>query len=129
FQAEDGIRGGHVTGVQTCALPILFQLADRPAYDHVGQHRRGCLTDGTAPAAKPDRAELAVVELEVEGDDITAEGVVAFLGDVCVGQLPEIVGILVVVEDLLAVEIIHQLNTFCAFSMASTSWSTSAGRL
>src|SRR5690625_5900859 len=24
FQAEDGIRGGHVTGVQTCALPILF---------------------------------------------------------------------------------------------------------
>src|SRR5439155_17967554 len=23
FQAEDGIRGGHVTGVQTCALPIL----------------------------------------------------------------------------------------------------------
>src|SRR5690625_3944131 len=24
FQAEDGIRGGHVTGVQTCALPILI---------------------------------------------------------------------------------------------------------
>src|SRR6266508_6819551 len=24
FQAEDGIRDGHVTGVQTCALPILF---------------------------------------------------------------------------------------------------------
>src|SRR5690625_6807663 len=23
FQAEDGIRVGHVTGVQTCALPIL----------------------------------------------------------------------------------------------------------
>src|SRR5439155_3518488 len=23
FQAEDGIRAGHVTGVQTCALPIL----------------------------------------------------------------------------------------------------------
>src|SRR5690625_7681490 len=22
FQAEDGIRAGHVTGVQTCALPI-----------------------------------------------------------------------------------------------------------
>src|SRR5207253_3663681 len=26
FQAEDGIRDGHVTGVQTCALPI-FNLA------------------------------------------------------------------------------------------------------
>src|SRR5207253_4282916 len=25
FQAEDGIRDGHVTGVQTCALPILAE--------------------------------------------------------------------------------------------------------
>src|SRR5690348_18433492 len=30
FQAEDGIRAGRVTGVQTCALPISFdgRLAD-----------------------------------------------------------------------------------------------------
>src|SRR5256885_11263942 len=28
FQAEDGIRDYKVTGVQTCALPILFQLED-----------------------------------------------------------------------------------------------------
>src|SRR2546427_6391090 len=27
FQAEDGIRDLTVTGVQTCALPICFQLA------------------------------------------------------------------------------------------------------
>src|SRR5690606_40866840 len=27
FQAEDGIRDFHVTGVQTCALPILFKLS------------------------------------------------------------------------------------------------------
>src|SRR5690625_7599667 len=27
FQAEDGIRDGHVTGVQTCALPISFDVA------------------------------------------------------------------------------------------------------
>src|SRR5207253_7542523 len=27
FQAEDGIRDGHVTGVQTCALPISFRRA------------------------------------------------------------------------------------------------------
>src|SRR6266702_6526800 len=26
FQAEDGIRDGHVTGVQTCALPILTDI-------------------------------------------------------------------------------------------------------
>src|SRR5690625_5471156 len=29
FQAEDGIRDGHVTGVQTCALPILWIEVDR----------------------------------------------------------------------------------------------------
>src|SRR5690606_40892425 len=29
FQAEDGIRGFHVTGVQTCALPDLRQSAPR----------------------------------------------------------------------------------------------------
>src|SRR5207253_3666284 len=28
FQAEDGIRAGHVTGVQTCALPISVVLAE-----------------------------------------------------------------------------------------------------
>src|SRR5690606_41083469 len=27
FQAEDGIRDFHVTGVQTCALPIFYQRA------------------------------------------------------------------------------------------------------
>src|SRR5690606_39430737 len=33
FQAEDGIRDFHVTGVQTCALPICFtvQLPGREA--------------------------------------------------------------------------------------------------
>src|SRR5215510_6069550 len=28
FQAEDGIRDGHVTGVQTCALPISRPVPD-----------------------------------------------------------------------------------------------------
>src|SRR5690606_39542773 len=34
FQAEDGIRDFHVTGVQTCALPIsnAEQAAFRPVY-------------------------------------------------------------------------------------------------
>src|SRR5439155_9002463 len=31
FQAEDGIRDGHVTGVQTCALPIYRLGSDRAA--------------------------------------------------------------------------------------------------
>src|SRR5690348_17942481 len=29
FQAEDGIRDGRVTGVQTCALPIWLRRAER----------------------------------------------------------------------------------------------------
>src|SRR5438876_11163716 len=31
FQAEDGIRDGRVTGVQTCALPILYISSGRVA--------------------------------------------------------------------------------------------------
>src|SRR5690606_39718314 len=31
FQAEDGIRVFHVTGVQTCALPILSQVSNAMA--------------------------------------------------------------------------------------------------
>src|SRR5215510_6244982 len=36
FQAEDGIRAGHVTGVQTCALPILVQPVGRPLAGSAG---------------------------------------------------------------------------------------------
>src|SRR5690625_5457545 len=32
FQAEDGIRDGHVTGVQTCALPISSGTTGRRWY-------------------------------------------------------------------------------------------------
>src|SRR5215208_3633120 len=39
FQAEDGIRDGHVTGVQTCALPILPVLFD----PNLRAHRWGSL--------------------------------------------------------------------------------------
>src|SRR5207245_3387609 len=39
FQAEDGIRDATVTGVQTCALPILED--QRRAIDVVAQEDRG----------------------------------------------------------------------------------------
>src|SRR5207302_7335651 len=32
FQAEDGIRDFHVTGVQTCALPICFESEDEQEF-------------------------------------------------------------------------------------------------
>src|SRR5439155_13709166 len=47
FQAEDGIRDGHVTGVQTCALPICSDTS--PPLDRRGRSVRavglGCLRD------------------------------------------------------------------------------------
>src|SRR5690625_5437034 len=33
FQAEDGIRDGHVTGVQTCALPISGKVSPQKEDD------------------------------------------------------------------------------------------------
>src|SRR5690625_7879921 len=40
FQAEDGIRDGHVTGVQTCALPISERQNALPTALSSGQRRR-----------------------------------------------------------------------------------------
>src|SRR3989475_1054002 len=48
FQAEDGIRDVTVTGVQTCALPILYVS---PLIDAHGQHTgwMSSMTDITEP--------------------------------------------------------------------------------
>src|SRR5438445_9044337 len=35
FRAEDGIRDIGVTGVQTCALPILMERADEPRIEPI----------------------------------------------------------------------------------------------
>src|SRR5439155_14159762 len=51
FQAEDGIRDGHVTGVQTCALPISGATA--AAERDRNRHSSGCLsTDGSRSPAR-----------------------------------------------------------------------------
>src|SRR5690606_40047430 len=39
FQAEDGIRDFHVTGVQTCALPICFHRNQAHAVAFGGSHQ------------------------------------------------------------------------------------------
>src|SRR5215510_9367004 len=46
FQAEDGIRDGHVTGVQTCALPI----SPGPLRAETEQHDLPALVAHQAPA-------------------------------------------------------------------------------
>src|SRR2546430_15717204 len=67
FQAEDGIRDLTVTGVQTCALPILgLQPRDRPRGGAAGIRR-----DPVRLRALSDRRAAqrgAVLEAELEGD-------------------------------------------------------------
>src|SRR5207253_4605355 len=56
FQAEDGIRDGHVTGVQTCALPIL----QRQLETQMQQLKNAALLDvrNTYIALTQDRAQV-----------------------------------------------------------------------
>src|SRR5690606_41068092 len=56
FQAEDGIRDFHVTGVQTCALPI-FLVRDASPRDHEVQLARH---DARRVAARVEVVDLAL---------------------------------------------------------------------
>src|SRR5439155_7118597 len=47
FQAEDGIRDGHVTGVQTCALPIYPEQRKTYSEGYRGAHRLTLKPDGS----------------------------------------------------------------------------------
>src|SRR5690606_28467657 len=59
FQAEDGIRDFHVTGVQTCALPIYRRLYVVSEYRHDSRTARRQMTD--AEYSKARRGWLARV--------------------------------------------------------------------
>src|SRR5437870_13352531 len=58
FQAEDGIRDGHVTGVQTCALPIFTVSGAAALLVACGDSKPKA--DSTLAAA-PDTVKAAVV--------------------------------------------------------------------
>src|SRR6266496_6296178 len=51
FQAEDGIRDLYVTGVQTCALPILVRSGSAPAWRSGGRRLAGSGKTSTPPAS------------------------------------------------------------------------------
>src|SRR5690625_7659796 len=72
FQAEDGIRDGHVTGVQTCALPIFNsgRLADAVAAYRVVLERYP-----QSPYVA-DAAAGMQYALSAEGDDRRMEAVI-----------------------------------------------------
>src|SRR5688500_20156118 len=68
FQAEDGIRDYKVTGVQTCALPILSVLM--PALDQAVIARRGEIVaalSAIAPGEGVIAAERAMRPFESDG--------------------------------------------------------------
>src|SRR5271165_6097324 len=78
FQAEDGIRYFHVTGVQTCALPISDRASHRawlasqsalPAGFRVGVSR---FEFTPAEVRKPARMTIALIALERPSADFAA---------------------------------------------------------
>src|SRR5207253_7488492 len=84
FQAEDGIRDGHVTGVQTCALPI-YIVIDRTsgyiAYTVVSTGGEGTgVTDGGGKivavpwAVYSPTSDLSVVTVRSEERRVGKEG-------------------------------------------------------
>src|SRR5690606_40574985 len=56
FQAEDGIRDFHVTGVQTCALPI---------YESVWAYRWAQWFQGSRPEIAEEPADWAKQQMEL----------------------------------------------------------------
>src|SRR6266481_7923709 len=73
FQAEDGIRDGTVTGVQTCALPI-YRLRDRRAAAAVGRLDHERPVDLQAVDRQPrEVAEARVAGAEVVHRDLHPE--------------------------------------------------------
>src|SRR5439155_11191993 len=66
FQAEDGIRDGHVTGVQTCALPILdlAELGQVQAPEEVDEQSDADrdAEEDLGPAQRPSWARTASID-------------------------------------------------------------------
>src|SRR5437870_6827104 len=71
FQAEDGIRDGHVTGVQTCALPISVPRSGSSAAPRVPDAKDN-KDDNSSPEVKELKGSAAI-PLE----SLTAEGTAA----------------------------------------------------
>src|SRR5215510_15747147 len=73
FQAEDGIRDGHVTGVQTCALPIYLHGRRLKLMDEHGIEMMLLSINAPVVQAVPDVRQAN--ELSRQGNDYLAEQV------------------------------------------------------
>src|SRR5207253_3922551 len=67
FQAEDGIRDGHVTGVQTCALPISLRVLHQPLNGYAQGKYAPLVATGTYLGGKNDaRVGEATIEIDLK---------------------------------------------------------------
>src|SRR5690606_40531730 len=78
FQAEDGIRDFHVTGVQTCALPIFFVARNKKAlheYDILDSWEAGIvLTGPEVKSVRAGRVNMAGAFARVENGEVWVYG-------------------------------------------------------
>src|SRR4029079_1882634 len=83
------------------------RLVERLALDLVGEERCRRLADRAAPAGEADRRDLAVAHPQLQRDPVATQGIRALLGGGRVLEDPEVVGPAIVLEDVIAVEIVH----------------------
>src|SRR5439155_6209394 len=73
FQAEDGIRDGHVTGVQTCALPTILSRPDaKPARATNDQEEERCSLhiDELHPSGASRGSKSTKLRRAIRGDEV-----------------------------------------------------------
>src|SRR5687768_17707616 len=73
FQAEDGIRDVAVTGVQTCALPILKDLPRHPARHPELADVEERAHHGADQVADPDRVGVRFAPVPGRSEEHTSE--------------------------------------------------------
>src|SRR5579871_5251399 len=95
---------------------------------HEGSGSHG---DGAAAALETEVADLAAVQLEIDRELVTAQGVEALLHPIGPSDLAEVPRAAVVIHDHVAVEIleVHQRNISRALCSAATRASRSVRRL
>src|SRR5690606_17348283 len=95
FQAEDGIRDFHVTGVQTCALPIFCSTSTTEATSSIGVYSCTSVSTGTptwrftsprirrpssmpGPRKLPSEVRLALSKLDLKMKGMPSAEVISF---------------------------------------------------
>src|SRR4051794_41453556 len=83
FQAEDGIRDGRVTEVQTCALPISGAALSYRAGAALWGVRGGGRTEVTVPRGRKARPGIRLHFADLPADEATVHhgGIAALLED------------------------------------------------